>query len=81
MSLMVDSVNSMLRSWEQRIDNEGGIADIRVDEDMRNLSADIISRACFGSSYSQGKEIFLMLRTLQGIMSKSSLFIGIPGVR
>ena len=69
----------MLRSWESRIENEGGIAVIEIDKDLRSLSADIISRTCFGSNYTQGEEIFLNLRTLEKIMSKRPL--GIPGLR
>ncbi|KAK6912336.1 Cytochrome P450 [Dillenia turbinata] len=81
--LMVDSTTSMLNSWSEKIDKEGGglgMADVTVDEDLRNLSADIISRAFFGSSYSQGKHIFSKIRTLQQTMGKGSLFIGIPGL-
>ncbi|KAF2312643.1 hypothetical protein GH714_039357 [Hevea brasiliensis] len=77
--LMVDSTTSILRSWESRIESDGGIAEIDVDPDMRKLSADIISRACFGSNYAKGEEIFLNLRTLQNVMSKGS--VGIPGSR
>ncbi|GMY22990.1 cytochrome P450 714C2-like [Fagus crenata] len=78
-NLMVDSTTLMLRSWESRIENEVGIANIKIDEDLRSLSADIISRACFGSNYSQGEEIFLKLNTLQRIMSKGN--VGVPGFR
>ncbi|KAG2672069.1 hypothetical protein I3760_13G021800 [Carya illinoinensis] len=78
--LMVESTTSMLTTWERRFEDEaGGIADINVDDDLRGLSADIISRACFRSGYSQGEEIFLKLKTLQGLMSKRS--IGVPGSR
>lgn len=81
-NLMIDSTTSLQRSWERRIIEQGeGVADIRVDEDLRSLSADIISRACFGSSYSQGKDIFLKLRTLQTAMSRDFLHFGIPGMR
>ncbi|XP_077216501.1 cytochrome P450 714C2-like [Tasmannia lanceolata] len=75
-SLMVESTISMLESWESRIGSEGGI--IRVDEDFRSLSADVISRTCFGSSYSKGKGIFSRLRDLKLCMS---LHTGIPGLR
>ncbi|XP_048141859.1 cytochrome P450 714C2-like [Rhodamnia argentea] len=78
-SLMVDSANSLIGFWESRIESGGGTAEIRIDDDLRSLSADIISRACFGSSYSRGKEIFLKLRELQQVMSHGS--IGVAGMR
>ncbi|XP_058075248.1 cytochrome P450 714C2-like isoform X2 [Magnolia sinica] len=79
--LMVESAIPLLRSWEHKIETNGGIGEIRVDEDLRNFSADVISRACFGSSYSKGKEIFLRLRVLQHAMDKPGLFTGIPCLR
>eukprot|EP00262_Sarcandra_glabra_P016715 TRINITY_DN553_c0_g1_i1.p1 TRINITY_DN553_c0_g1~~TRINITY_DN553_c0_g1_i1.p1 ORF type:complete len:520 (+),score=69.39 TRINITY_DN553_c0_g1_i1:26-1585(+) len=81
LDIMVESMIPLLKSWESIVDREGGVGDISVDEDMRSFSADVISRACFGSSYAKGKEIFLKIRTLQKIMSKKSLLIGIPGMR
>ena len=80
-NLMVDSTTSMLRSWEKRIGKEEGFLDIRIDEDLRSLSADIISRACFGSSYSEGKDIFTKIRTLQTVMSEGFLHFGVFGMR
>jgi len=77
-NLMLDSTTSMLRTWETRVENEGGVVDIKIDEDLRSLSADILSRACFGSDYAQGEEIFLKLETLQSIMSKTN--VGIPAI-
>ncbi|XP_058736876.1 cytochrome P450 714C2-like [Vicia villosa] len=76
---IVDSTNIMLRSWESRIERDGVVSEIKIDEDLRSLSADIISKACFGSNYAQGKEIFTKLRDLQGLLSKIS--VGIPGFR
>ncbi|CAI9102067.1 OLC1v1000260C1 [Oldenlandia corymbosa var. corymbosa] len=78
-SLMFDSTSTIIRSWESKMNGERAGVEISVDEDMRNLSADIISRGCFGSSYSQGKEIFLKLHALQQVMSKGN--IGVPGSR
>ncbi|PIA59902.1 hypothetical protein AQUCO_00400639v1 [Aquilegia coerulea] len=79
--LMGDSAMSLVTLWESKIDSEGGIREIKVDEDLRNFSADIISKACFGSSYSKGQEIFQKLRGLQNVMSKQGLFLGVPGLR
>lgn len=78
-NLMVDATTSLLNTWESRVEQEGGILEIVVDEDLRSLSADIISRACFGSSYSNGEEIFSKLKALQMAMSKAN--IGITGMR
>lgn len=78
---MVDSTNSMLKSWDSQIDNEGGSVEIRVDDYLRSSTADVIARACFGSSYDQGKAIFLKLRNLQQVMGKQFLYIGVPGYR
>ncbi|GLT39661.1 hypothetical protein SLA2020_138410 [Shorea laevis] len=79
-NLMAEATISLLRSWESRIEREGGVvANITVDEDLRSLSADIISKTSFGSSYSKGEEIFSKLQTLQKVMSKG--IIGIPALR
>ncbi|KAE8667359.1 CYP714C2 protein [Hibiscus syriacus] len=78
-NLLVDATISMLKSWESRVEVEGGISEIVVDDDLRSLSADIISRACFGSDYSRGEEIFSKLKALQLAMTKAN--IGIPGMR
>ncbi|KAL5866202.1 hypothetical protein ACOSQ3_003716 [Xanthoceras sorbifolium] len=77
--LMVEATISTLKSWECRIESQGGVADIWIDEDMRSLSGDVISRACFGSSYTKGEEIFSNLKILQKTMSKGNK--GIPGLR
>ncbi|KAK0577948.1 hypothetical protein LWI29_002719 [Acer saccharum] len=81
MNLITESTMMLLTSWNSRIEKEGGIANIKIDGDMRSFSGDLISRACFGSNYSKGEEIFLKLRALQEIMSKKSLSMGIPGMR
>lgn len=78
-NLMVDATTSMLKSWESRVEGENGISEITVDEDLRSLAADIISRACFGRNYSKGEEIFSKLKALQMAMAKTD--IGIPGMR
>ncbi|KAL0419363.1 UNVERIFIED_CONTAM: cytochrome [Sesamum radiatum] len=48
---------------------------------MRSFSGDVISKACFGSNYSKGEEIFFKLRALQEAASKRVLATGIPGMR
>ncbi|WCJ23049.1 Cytochrome P450 714C2 [Euphorbia peplus] len=77
--LMIDSTTSMMKSWVSRIESNGGKAEIEVYQFMRSLSADMISKACFGSNYIKGEEIFSKLVTLQTVMSRQS--VGIPGLR
>lgn len=79
MKLMVESTSKMMESWDERTRNSEGKSEVKVDDDLKSLTADIISRACFGSSYAEGEQIFLKLQTLQMVMSKVP--IGVPGLR
>lgn len=79
--IMVESTRPFLESWESKIRQGRGMAYIKVDEDLQNYSADVISKACFGSSYAEGKEIFLKLRALQKSLSKPNLLVEIAGLR
>ncbi|KAE9604086.1 putative cytochrome P450 [Lupinus albus] len=80
--LMRESAQPLLRKWEQIIEGQGsgsnGIAEVKVDADLRELSADVISRVCFGHSYSKGNEVFSKLRTMQKAMSKEGGFLFAP---
>ncbi|XWS75271.1 hypothetical protein CRYUN_Cryun01aG0071800 [Craigia yunnanensis] len=79
--LMVESSITIVNSWNSKIDNEGGVADIKVDDYLRSFSGDVISRACFGSNYSKGEEIFLKIRDLIDYVPKRILYLSIPGMR
>nr|AYM55636.1 cytochrome p450 [Croton stellatopilosus] len=81
LGLMEECATAMIRRWETQIESNGGVADISVDKDLKIVAADIISKACFGSSYSQGKQIFAKLKTLQESMSKQNIFFGIAHFR
>ncbi|EYU22022.1 hypothetical protein ABFS82_01G037200 [Erythranthe guttata] len=85
MSIVTESAFTVVNSWRNKIeanDHGGGLVlDIAVDDYMKRFSGDVISRACFGSSYSKGQEIFLKLGSLQEIISKKTMSIGIPGLR
>ncbi|KAL6648209.1 hypothetical protein ACP70R_012433 [Stipagrostis hirtigluma subsp. patula] len=79
--LMVDSAHALLKSWEDRVNKNGGIIDIKIDDDLRAYSADVISRTCFGSSYVKGKKIFLKIRELQQAVSKPNVLAEMTGLR
>ncbi|XP_059626351.1 cytochrome P450 714B2-like [Cornus florida] len=79
--IMVESAMTMVKSWEDRIEREGGQADIRVDDDLTNFSADTISKACFGSTCSKGKRFFELIRSLQRAISRTTIIVRIPILR
>lgn len=81
MNLVQESTISLLNSWKGIVEAEGGIAEIKIDNHLRSFSGDVISRACFGSNYSRGEEIFLRLRDLQEAAAKTLMRTGIPGIR
>ncbi|CAM8919893.1 unnamed protein product [Rhodiola kirilowii] len=79
--IMMQSTQPMLQKWDEAIEAQGGLmADINVDADLRGLTGDVIARACFGSSYHKGKEIFSKMRTLQKAMTSQQgfLFSAVP---
>lgn len=79
LSLMLESTAPLMKKWEASIETQGGtMAEIRIEEDLRSVSADVISRTCFGSSYFKGKQIFSKLRTLQQTISCGSVLFGLP---
>ncbi|XP_008229468.1 PREDICTED: cytochrome P450 714C2-like [Prunus mume] len=79
-NLITESTATLINSWNSRIEAEGGVADIKIDSYIRSFSGDVISRACFGSNYSKGEEIFQKLRNLQEAMSKKIFLTGVPGM-
>uniref|UniRef100_J3M884 Uncharacterized protein n=1 Tax=Oryza brachyantha TaxID=4533 RepID=J3M884_ORYBR len=63
--IMVDAAQPLVATWEARVDG----------------AATAGRRACFGSDYSRGREIFLRLRELSGLMSETSVIFSIPSLR
>ncbi|KAM1226449.1 hypothetical protein ACFX13_005910 [Malus domestica] len=80
-NLIAESTVTLINSWNSRIEAEGGISDIKIDSYMGSFSGDAISRACFGSNYSKGEEIFQKLKKLQEAMGRKAFLAGIPGMR
>ncbi|XAR60846.1 hypothetical protein NMG60_11034370 [Bertholletia excelsa] len=79
-TMVFESASMLLDLWKSKVDADGGIADILVDQYLLDCSGDIISRACFGSNYANGKEIFCKLNILKDAMAKRIFSIGIPGM-
>jgi PHYB activation tagged suppressor 1 len=69
----------LIRSWEAAA--VGGEVTVEVGQQFMELTTDVISRTAFGSSYRQGKEVFLAQRELQIMASKSINRVHVPGMQ
>lgn len=82
MEIITESAHTVVNTWKREIEaNNGGIVDLVIDGYMKRFSGDIISRACFGSNYAKGQDIFVMLGALQELVSKKTMAVGLPGLR
>ncbi|GAU18604.1 hypothetical protein TSUD_124350 [Trifolium subterraneum] len=81
-NIVSESCESLQNLWSSKIEAQNGVADINIDKDLRRFSGNVISRACFGSDYTKGEDIFLKLGALQEIVcSWKNLSSAIPGMR
>jgi cytochrome P450 len=77
--VVVASATYLLDKWNEAVDS--GEKEIEVFNEFRNLTADVIARTAFGSSYMEGKHIF-DLQTEQAILVVESFRnFFIPGYR
>ncbi|XP_013619998.1 PREDICTED: cytochrome P450 714A2-like [Brassica oleracea var. oleracea] len=77
---MVDSAMQMLSKWEEMVERGGQMGcEIRVDEDFKDVSADVISRVCFGNSFFKGKKIISMINDLSTAITRRSFLFRLNG--
>ncbi|KAH6836100.1 hypothetical protein C2S53_015838 [Perilla frutescens var. hirtella] len=81
-NLIQQSTMMLIDSWQGVIDAEGGIkADIKIDDYLKKFSGEVISRACFGSSYAEGEQLFKKFAALQQLTANKGVLLGIPAMR
>ncbi|KAM0903963.1 hypothetical protein ACQ4PT_018352 [Festuca glaucescens] len=61
---MSDCAGSMMSDWKAKLE-KGGDVEIELSSQFEELTADVISHTAFGSSYTEGKKVFLAQRELQ----------------
>ncbi|KAL9230037.1 hypothetical protein vseg_005431 [Gypsophila vaccaria] len=75
-----ESCNEMIQEWEDKI-SKTGTYEVEMWSYLQNMTADVISRAAFGSSFHEGRRVFELLRehVLLTITALQSVYI--PGWR
>lgn len=74
------SCNDMLRKWETSVSKEGS-SELDVWPHIRTLTADVISRTAFGSSFEEGRKIFEVIQEQINLLIQASFSAYIPGWR
>ncbi|XP_058101141.1 cytochrome P450 CYP72A616-like isoform X1 [Magnolia sinica] len=72
------SCNELVSKWEQWVGSEES-RELDVWPDLQALTADVISRAGFGSSYKEGKRIFQLLTEQSELIMQAVQTAFIPG--
>ncbi|KAK7344325.1 hypothetical protein VNO77_13797 [Canavalia gladiata] len=81
-SRMAACTISMLDEWKsQAMEAKDKFKTLEMNEEFRELTADIISHTAFGVSFVQGKEAFNAQRELQYYCAASSVNVFIPGTQ
>ncbi|URE41386.1 cytochrome P450 [Musa troglodytarum] len=79
---MAECTRSMLEAWQDDADAAADHAkEVEVAREFQELTANVISHTAFGSSYSEGKEVFVAQKELQILVIESFLNVNIPGFR
>lgn len=76
---MVECTKEMLHSLQTEM--ESGQGEFEIGQYMTRLTADIISRTEFDSSYEKGKQIYRLLTLLQKQCAEASKHLCLPGSR
>uniref|UniRef100_A0ACD5ZQM3 Uncharacterized protein n=1 Tax=Avena sativa TaxID=4498 RepID=A0ACD5ZQM3_AVESA len=79
---MAECAGEVVGAWEARAAAaSGGVARVEdVGQQFVELTADVISHTAFGSSYREGKEVFVAQRELQYIAFSTINNVRVPGL-
>ncbi|KAL5198523.1 hypothetical protein ABZP36_002035 [Zizania latifolia] len=82
-TVMSDCAGSMVSEWESKLvgggEKGGGTVEIELSRRFEEVTADVISHTAFGSSYVEGKQVFLDQRELQFLVFSTFFTVQFPG--
>ncbi|XP_042977311.1 cytokinin hydroxylase-like [Carya illinoinensis] len=76
---MVECTKEILQSLQNAV--ESGQTEFEIGEYMSKLTADVISRTEFDTTYEKGKQIFHLLTVLQHLCAQATRRLYLPGSR
>ncbi|XP_027081043.1 cytochrome P450 CYP72A616-like [Coffea arabica] len=71
---------NLIDRWKMLLASEGR-SEIDINSELHRLSADVISRAAFGSSYNEGKKIFELQKEQAALATEANGALYVPGLR
>ncbi|CAN6199955.1 unnamed protein product [Urochloa humidicola] len=78
---MSDCARSMMSDWEAQLAKSGDGVEVELSSQFEELTADVISHTAFGSSYKEGRQVFLAQRELQFLAFSTAFNVQIPALR
>ncbi|KAJ4874006.1 Cytochrome P450 72A15 [Raphanus sativus] len=73
------SCSEVVGKWEKLVSDKGSSCEVDVWPGLVSMTADVISRTAFGSSYKEGQRIFELQTELAQLMIQTFLKAFIPG--
>ncbi|KAF6144642.1 hypothetical protein GIB67_006134 [Kingdonia uniflora] len=73
------SCSELVSKWQKLVEREGSF-ELDVWPELQSMTADVISRTAFGSSFEKGKQIFKLLSEQTGHVNKAAQSLYIPGL-
>lgn len=75
------SCSNMIEEWKKRMVSLQGTCEVDMWPEFQNLTADVISRAAFGSDYEEGKKVFEFQKELIVLVVEAMQTLYVPGFR
>jgi hypothetical protein len=79
--VFVISCGKLIEQWKMEISLLQGSCEMDIWPELQKLTADVISRAAFGSTYEGGKKVFELQRELLTLTVEAMQTLYIPGFR
>ncbi|KAK1368929.1 Secologanin synthase [Heracleum sosnowskyi] len=78
LSIVLESGNTLVESWEKLVETEDGMADIRIDDYVKTFTSSIFSNVMFGRYEAAEKVLFSKFKDLMEVSGSPTIVDGRP---